>query len=58
MVDCCRDPSRHFFLPIATTSNKNVKSEIIRNWKCRCCEVKGEGHKTGVAERVICLSPP
>jgi hypothetical protein len=35
-----------FFLPIATTSNKNFKSEVIGNWKCRCCEVRGEGHKT------------
>ncbi len=26
---------------------KIFKSEIIRNWNCRCCEVKGEGHKTG-----------
>ncbi len=32
-----------FFLPIATTSNKIFKSEVIGNWKCRCCEFRGEG---------------
>jgi hypothetical protein len=36
-----------FFLSIAMTSNKIFKSEVIGNWKCRCCEVRGEGHKTG-----------
>jgi len=37
-----------FFLPIATTSNKIFKSEVIGNWKCRCCEAKGEGNKQGL----------
>jgi hypothetical protein len=47
-----------FFLPIAMTSNKIFKSEAIGNWKCRCCEFKARGHKTGgVAMLVISLSP-
>jgi hypothetical protein len=54
----CRDPSRHFFFQSRRLLTKIFKSEVIGNWKCRCCEVKGEGHKTEVAERVICLSPP
>ncbi len=54
----CRDPSRHFFFQSRWLLTKILKSEVIGNWKCRCCEVKGEGNKTGVAERVICLSPP
>jgi hypothetical protein len=54
----CRDPSRHFFSQSRRLLTKNFKSEVIGNWKCRCCEFSGEGHKTGVAMRVICLSPP
>jgi hypothetical protein len=54
----CRDPSRHFSFQSRRLLTKIFKSEVIGNWKCRCCEVKGEGHKTGVAECVVCLSPP
>ncbi len=54
----CRDPSRHFFFQSRRLLTKIFNSEVIGNWKCRCCGVKGKGHKTGVAERVICLSPP
>ncbi len=43
----CRDPSRHFFFQSLQLLTKFFKSEVIGNWKCRCCEVRGEGHKTG-----------
>ncbi len=54
----CRDPSRHFFLSIATTSNKNF--ENWSNWKLeiQMLPSQRESHKTGVAKRNICLSPP
>jgi hypothetical protein len=47
-----------FFLPIATTSNKNFFFESVAtvNEKCRCCEFRGKGNKTGVAMLVISLS--
>ncbi len=41
----CRDPS--FFFQSRRLLTKIFKSEVIGNWKCRCCEVRGEGHKTG-----------
>ncbi len=53
----CRDPSRQFFLWIATTSNKILKIKVIGNWEFKCCEFRGRSRKTGVVIHAICLSP-
>jgi hypothetical protein len=52
----CRIPIRHFFSQSRRLLTKNFESEATVNEKCRCCEFRGEGNKTGVAMLVISLS--
>jgi hypothetical protein len=47
LLTFCRDPSRHCFFQSRRLLTKIFKIEVIGNWKCRCCEIRGEGHKTG-----------
>jgi hypothetical protein len=45
-----------FFSQSRRLLTKNFESEATVNEKCRCCEFRGEGNKTGVAMLVISLS--
>jgi hypothetical protein len=52
----CRIPIRHFFSQSRRLLTKIFESEATVNEKCRWCEFRGEGNKTGVAMLVISLS--
>jgi hypothetical protein len=55
-IPFCRNPTRHFFSQSRRLLTKIFESEVTVKEKCRCCEFRGKGNKTGVAMLVISLS--